>query len=58
MKVSTIIAQPVTDHKAQTLNATIHNIFAAKARHDQLVQEAMERTAKESPWAVGEILWI
>lgn len=48
----------LTSHKARTHEATVRNIFAAKERHDKLVQEAMERTARENPQDAGNILWI
>lgn len=44
--------------KARTHEATISKVFAAKERHDRLVQEAMERTARENPQDAGNILWV
>lgn len=48
----------LTSHKAQTLNATVANIFAAAAKHDRLIEAALERTARENPRDAGDILWV
>lgn len=47
-----------TDHKARTLAATVANVFAAKHRHDTLVDASLARTARENPQDAGNILWL
>lgn len=57
MKVSTIV--PQTDHKAQTLNATVANIFAAAARRDNRFEAMVALSQAENAnfdWDTGLLL--
>lgn len=47
-----------TEIKARTYEATIRNIFAAAAKHDRLIEAALERTARENPRDAGDLLWV
>ena len=57
-QLKALTSRKPVDHKARTHAATVANIFAAKERHDKLVEEAMERTARENPQDAGQVLWI
>ena len=71
MKVSTIIPavtfnrlsaseqlKALTSRKARTENATYARIIEAAAKHDRLIEAAIERTAAANPRDAGDILWI
>lgn len=55
----TIIAQPTTDYKARTHEATVANVFASKARHDSSFAAMVAKSQaadKSFDWDTGLLL--